>query len=71
MQITNYGKNILILNLMFPLKSPNVPLGVHVLQFGNPWTSRNNQHELLNGGQVVRSVTVMVTLIEIILIQIF
>ena len=36
MQITSYGKNILILNLIYPLKSRNVPLGVHVPQFGNP-----------------------------------
>ena len=23
---------------MYPLRSLNVPLGVHVPQFGNPWT---------------------------------
>ena len=30
MQIISYGKNVLILNLMYPLKSRNVPLGVHI-----------------------------------------
>ena len=38
MQIKSHGKNILILNLMYPLKNRNVPLGIYVPQFGNPCT---------------------------------